>query len=151
MVLFSELSSNLRRDITAETSLMNDLDKRLNCEYDSSSGNSELFSKRNVNLFTSLSPEDNFNSPSWLFSTDTSKTTSDNGSLEKSGMLTAIMVALIMVALLLTTEARDRCGRDCTEGRDRHGRDCTEARDRHGRDCMAVEFTTIYPITVYHH
>lgn len=88
MVLFSELSSNLRRDITAETSLMNDLDKRLNCDYDSSSGNSELFNKRNVNLFTSLSPEDNFNSPSWLFSTDTSKTTSDNGSLEKSGMLT---------------------------------------------------------------
>lgn len=81
-----KLSSNLRRDITAETSLMNDLDKRLNCDYDSSSGNSEPFTKRNVNLLMSLNSDDNLleNSPSWLFNTDTSKSNSENGSFEKS-------------------------------------------------------------------
>lgn len=95
----TEISSNLRRDITAETSLMNDLDKRLNCDYDSSSGSSEPFTKRNVNLLMSLNSDDNLleNSPSWLFNTDTSKSNSENGSFEKSGME--------MVHFLTTTDS----------------------------------------------
>lgn len=85
---FTEISSNLRRDITAETSLMNDLDKKLNSDYDSSSGHSDVFNKRNVNLLASLNSDDNIlgHSPSWLFNSDTSKTNSENGSLSKSGM-----------------------------------------------------------------
>ncbi len=84
----SETASNLRRDITAETSLMNDLDKRLNVDLDSSNCTTpEPFSKRNVNLLISLHSDDNLNgnSQSWLIH-DSSKTNSDNGSCGRSGM-----------------------------------------------------------------
>ncbi|OWF38939.1 Down syndrome cell adhesion molecule [Mizuhopecten yessoensis] len=82
-----ENASNLRRDITAETSLMNDLDKRLNLDLDSSSGNSEPFGKRNVNLLISLNSDDNLtgNSHTWFGLHDNSKTNSDNGSFDRSG------------------------------------------------------------------
>ncbi|GAB1598659.1 Down syndrome cell adhesion molecule-like isoform X2, partial [Argonauta hians] len=50
---FKETASNLRRDITAETSLMNDLDKRLNLDMDCGGGMPESFCKRNLSLLTS--------------------------------------------------------------------------------------------------
>ncbi|XP_046582612.1 Down syndrome cell adhesion molecule homolog [Haliotis rubra] len=83
---YKETASNLRRDITAETSLMNDLDKRLNVDLDSSNSTTpEQFSKRNVNLLISLHSDDNLNgnSHSWLIH-DSSKTNSDNGSYGRS-------------------------------------------------------------------
>ena len=79
-----ETSSNLRRDITAETSLMNDLDKRLNTDLDSSSSTlPDQFSKRNVNLLISLPSDDNLHANSHVpvFVGDTSKTNSENGSV----------------------------------------------------------------------
>ncbi|XP_055958792.1 cell adhesion molecule DSCAM [Patella vulgata] len=81
---YKEHAPNLRRDITAETSLMNDLDKRLNVDLDSSSSTLPEFSKRNVNLLISLHSDDNINgnSQSWLI--DSSKTNSDNGSFSRS-------------------------------------------------------------------
>ena len=74
----------MRRDITAETSLMNDLDKRLNTDLDSSSSTlPDQFSKRNVNLLISLPSDDNLhaNSQVPVFVGDTSKTNSENGSV----------------------------------------------------------------------
>eukprot|EP00106_Octopus_bimaculoides_P001607 XP_014769049.1 PREDICTED: Down syndrome cell adhesion molecule homolog [Octopus bimaculoides] len=50
---FKETASNLRRDITAETSLMNDLDKRLNLDMDCGGGMPDSFCKRNLSLLTS--------------------------------------------------------------------------------------------------
>ncbi|ESO90668.1 hypothetical protein LOTGIDRAFT_163888 [Lottia gigantea] len=81
---YKEHASNLRRDITAETSLMNDLDKRLNVDLDSSTSTLPEFSKRNVNLLISLHSDDNINgnSQSWLI--DSSKTNSENGSFSRS-------------------------------------------------------------------
>ncbi|XP_070203454.1 uncharacterized protein [Littorina saxatilis] len=79
---YKETSSNLRRDITAETSLMNDLDKRLNTDLDSSSSTlPDQFSKRNVNLLISLPSDDNLhaNAQVPIFIADTSKTGSENG------------------------------------------------------------------------
>lgn len=66
---------------------MNDLDKRLNLDLDSSSGNSEPFGKRNVNLLISLNSDDNLtgNSHAWFGIHDNSKTNSDNGSFDRSG------------------------------------------------------------------
>ncbi|XP_052806024.1 LOW QUALITY PROTEIN: cell adhesion molecule DSCAM-like [Mya arenaria] len=81
IIRYKETSSNIRRDITAETSLMNDLDKRLNCD-PGSPADARLH--RNVNLLISLHSDDTLsgnNSP-WGFH-DTSKTTSDNASLER--------------------------------------------------------------------
>ncbi|WAR05588.1 DSCAM-like protein [Mya arenaria] len=83
IIRYKETSSNIRRDITAETSLMNDLDKRLNCD-PGSPADARLH--RNVNLLISLHSDDTLsgnNSP-WGFH-DTSKTTSDNASLERYG------------------------------------------------------------------
>ncbi|KAH3692732.1 hypothetical protein DPMN_193886 [Dreissena polymorpha] len=79
---YKENSSNIRRDITAETSLMNDLDKRLNFVSGDSPGDPRL--NRNVNLLISLHSDDNLSghhSP-WGFH-DVSKTNSDNASLEQ--------------------------------------------------------------------
>ena len=82
--LYPETSSNIRRDITAETSLMNDLDKRLPGESGESPGDGRL--PRNVNLLISLHSDDTLsgNNSVWGFH-DTSKTTSDNQSLERYG------------------------------------------------------------------
>ena len=80
---FSENSSNIRRDITAETSLMNDLDKRINYELDSP--RDARFNPQNVNLI-SLNSDENIqsNNQSWCFNGG-SKTNSDNASLERYG------------------------------------------------------------------
>ena len=74
----------MRRDITAETSLMNDLDKRFNFDFDG--GNTEPYGKRNVNLLISFNSDENLhnNSPTWL-NNGSSKTNSDNGSISRSG------------------------------------------------------------------
>lgn len=82
--LCTESASNLRRDITAETSLMNDLDKRFNFDFDG--GNTEPYGKRNVNLLISFNSDENLtnNSPTWL-NNGSSKTNSDNGSISRSG------------------------------------------------------------------
>ena len=81
---FIETSSNIRRDITAETSLMNDLDKRINYELDSP--RDARFNPQNVNLI-SLNSDENLqgNNQSWCFNPG-SKTNSDNASLERYGM-----------------------------------------------------------------
>lgn len=80
----TENSSNIRRDITAETSLMNDLDKRLNSESESPADC--RFNYPNVNLLISLQSDENLsgNNSQWCFH-DTSKTNSDNASLERYG------------------------------------------------------------------
>lgn len=82
--VISENSSNIRRDITAETSLMNDLDKRLNSEPESPADC--RFNCPNVNLLISLQSDENLsgNNSQWCFH-DTSKTNSDNASLERYG------------------------------------------------------------------
>lgn len=79
---YKETSSNIRRDITAETSLMNDLDKR-NINYEMESPQDTRFN-RNVNLLISLTSDENLsgNNSGWCFN-DSSKTTSDNASLER--------------------------------------------------------------------
>ncbi|GFO29921.1 Down syndrome cell adhesion molecule [Plakobranchus ocellatus] len=79
---------NLRRDITAETSLMNDLDKRLNTELDLSSSSSGTLAghARHANLLGSPVSEDNLpghSSSAWLIA-GSNKTTSDNGSFGRS-------------------------------------------------------------------
>ena len=83
IVLSLETSSNIRRDITAETSLMNDLDKRINYELDSP--RDARFNPQNVNLI-SLNSDENLqsNNQSWCFNGG-SKTNSDNASLERYG------------------------------------------------------------------
>ena len=80
----TENSSNIRRDITAETSLMNDLDKRVN--YELESPQDARFNSRNVNLLISLNSDENLvgNNGAWCFH-GSSKTNSDNASLERSG------------------------------------------------------------------
>ena len=80
-----ENSSNIRRDITAETSLMNDLDKRINYELESPQDG--RFNSRNVNLLISLNSDENLvgNNGAWCFH-DSSKTTSDNASIGRSGI-----------------------------------------------------------------
>ncbi|XP_053408969.1 cell adhesion molecule DSCAM-like isoform X3 [Mercenaria mercenaria] len=80
---YKETSSNIRRDITAETSLMNDLDKR-NINYELESPQDTRFNCRNVNLLISLTSDENLsgNNSGWCFN-DSSKTTSDNASLER--------------------------------------------------------------------
>ncbi|CAL1548258.1 unnamed protein product, partial [Lymnaea stagnalis] len=85
---YKEHAANLRRDITAETSLMNDLDKRLNTELDSSSSSTlpeHISKQRNANLLISLQSDDNLpgNSSAWLID-GSNKTTSDNGSFGRS-------------------------------------------------------------------
>ncbi|CAG5122899.1 unnamed protein product, partial [Candidula unifasciata] len=85
---YKEHNANLRRDITAETSLMNDLDKRLNTELDSSSSSTipdHISKQRNANLLISLQSDDNLpgNSSAWLID-GSNKTTSDNGSFGRS-------------------------------------------------------------------
>ncbi|XP_059143240.1 cell adhesion molecule DSCAM-like [Physella acuta] len=85
---YKEHAANLRRDITAETSLMNDLDKRLNTELDSSSSSTlpdHISKQRNANLLISLQSDDNLpgNSSAWLID-GSNKTTSDNGSFCRS-------------------------------------------------------------------
>ncbi|KAK3760237.1 hypothetical protein RRG08_052186 [Elysia crispata] len=79
---------NLRRDITAETSLMNDLDKRLNTDLDLSSSSSGTLAghARHANLLGSPVSEDNLpghSSSAWLIA-GSNKTTSDNGSFGRS-------------------------------------------------------------------
>nr|KAG5693911.1 hypothetical protein BaRGS_014352 [Batillaria attramentaria] len=85
---YKETSSNLRRDITAETSLMNDLDKRVNTDLDSSSSTlPDQFTKRNVNLL-SLYSDDNLHANSQVpvyLPDHSTKTTSENGSIGRSG------------------------------------------------------------------
>ncbi|XP_062570430.1 cell adhesion molecule DSCAM-like isoform X2 [Saccostrea cucullata] len=83
LIQMKESASNLRRDITAETSLMNDLDKRFNFDFEG--GNSEPYGKRNVNLLISFNSDENLhnNSPTWL-NNGSSKTNSDNGSINRS-------------------------------------------------------------------
>lgn len=83
LIQMKESASNLRRDITAETSLMNDLDKRFNFDFDG--GNTEPYGKRNVNLLISFNSDENLtnNSPTWL-NNGSSKTNSDNGSISRS-------------------------------------------------------------------
>ncbi|CAG5122301.1 unnamed protein product, partial [Candidula unifasciata] len=85
---YKEHSANLRRDITAETSLMNDLDKRLNTELDSSSSSTlpeHISKQRNAHLLISIQSDDNLpgNSSAWLID-GSNKTTSDNGSFGRS-------------------------------------------------------------------
>ncbi|KAK7466725.1 hypothetical protein BaRGS_00037167, partial [Batillaria attramentaria] len=84
---YKETSSNLRRDITAETSLMNDLDKRVNTDLDSSSSTlPDQFTKRNVNLL-SLYSDDNLHANSQVpvyLPDHSTKTTSENGSIGRS-------------------------------------------------------------------
>lgn len=87
--MFLEHAANLRRDITAETSLMNDLDKRLNTDLDSSSSGTlpeHVSKQRNANLLITLQSDDNLpgNSSAWLID-GSNKTTSDNGSFGRSG------------------------------------------------------------------
>ena len=86
-ICYLETSSNIRRDITAETSLMNDLDKR-NINYELESPQDTRFNCRNVNLLISLTSDENLsgNNSGWCFN-DSSKTTSDNASLERYGSL----------------------------------------------------------------
>lgn len=81
LIRYKENSSNIRRDITAETSLMNDLDKRINYELDSP--RDARFNPQNVNLI-SLNSDENIqsNNQSWCFNSG-SKTNSDNASLER--------------------------------------------------------------------
>ena len=99
-------ASNLRRDITAETSLMNDLDKRLNLDIDSGGGTLEPYSKHNLNLRTNGQSEEvgscgivgsqlgatGNHHNSWLLHagfpgrTATSKTASDAGTPSRSGI-----------------------------------------------------------------
>ncbi|RUS77575.1 hypothetical protein EGW08_014679, partial [Elysia chlorotica] len=79
---------NLARDITAETSLMNDLDKRLNTDLDLSSSSSGTLAghARHANLLGSPVSEDNLpghSSSAWLIA-GSNKTTSDNGSFGRS-------------------------------------------------------------------
>ena len=83
LCILTENSSNIRRDITAETSLMNDLDKRINYELDSP--RDARFNPQNVNLI-SLNSDENLqsNNQSWCFNGG-SKTNSDNASLERYG------------------------------------------------------------------
>ncbi|KAK3107290.1 hypothetical protein FSP39_011199 [Pinctada imbricata] len=84
LIRLKESASNLRRDITAETSLMNDLDKRFNFDLDPGS-NTDHFGKRNVNLLISLNSDENINgNNSWILNNSSSKTNSDNGSLSRS-------------------------------------------------------------------
>ncbi|KAL5020556.1 hypothetical protein ScPMuIL_003448 [Solemya velum] len=78
LLRIKENSNSLRRDITAETSLMNDLDKRFHSNLDSRGDTPDLFQKRNVNFLMSLNSDDNIGSP-W-FTSNNSKSTSDNGS-----------------------------------------------------------------------
>ncbi|PVD26143.1 hypothetical protein C0Q70_13812 [Pomacea canaliculata] len=78
---YKETSSNLRRDITAETSLMNDLDKRMNTDLDSSSSTlPDHITKRNVNFLISMPSDDNLHANAHVFGEGT-KTSGDNGSL----------------------------------------------------------------------
>ncbi|XP_064598583.1 cell adhesion molecule Dscam1-like [Liolophura sinensis] len=81
---YKDNSSNLRRDLTVETSLMNDLDKR-NVDLDAFDDSPETVTKRNVNLLVSLQSDESIpdNSQSWLIH-DTSKTTSDNSVTSRS-------------------------------------------------------------------
>lgn len=91
LFLCTESASNLRRDITAETSLMNDLDKRFNFDFDG--GNTEPYGKRNVNLLISFNSDENLtnNSPTWL-NNGSSKTNSDNGSISRSGKHSIVLL-----------------------------------------------------------
>ncbi|KAL3886948.1 hypothetical protein ACJMK2_026904 [Sinanodonta woodiana] len=84
-IRYKENVTCMRRDITAETSLMNDLDKRQNMDLSPGQGTPDPFPNRNVNLLISLHSDDNLhdNTQSWIFN-DGSKTTSDNASIEKS-------------------------------------------------------------------
>lgn len=83
LIRYKETSSNIRRDITAETSLMNDLDKRVN--YELESPQDARFNSRNVNLLISLNSDENLvgTNGAWCFHSS-SKTNSDNASLERS-------------------------------------------------------------------